>query len=203
MRGWTTLAAGVVVGVVAGGAVRLATIQAPEITHFHANWAVFIDGARLDLTADRFMEDVAACRTDPGSIGPRDRVHLHEGNADVVHVHHPAATWGALARNLGIGLGRDYIFPPSGARRFSGDGGTLKFFRNGLQLDDLSNEPVRSGDRVLISFGPGSAEDALAEEFPQVASDAEEFNARMDPATCMGGHEPEGFGARLRRAFLG
>ena len=34
--------------------------------HYHANFAVWVDGAPLDLSAERFMEDVQLCRVDEG-----------------------------------------------------------------------------------------------------------------------------------------
>ncbi len=194
---------GVLVGIVALGAVRFVTVPPPHVTHFHANWAVFVDGQRLDLTAERFMEDVASCRTSPDAVRPQDRVHMHEANADVIHVHHPASTWGQLLANLGMAAGSDYLFTVDGSRHFAQADSTVKFFRNGIQVFDLANEPVRSADRVVISFGTETPEAVLADQFSQVASNAEEYNAKADPAACMGGHEPESFAVRLKRAFIG
>lgn len=203
MRAWTTGLGGVVVGVVALGAFRFATVPPPPVTHHHANWAVFVDGRRLDLTAERYMEDVASCRTSPEAIRPQDRIHLHEGDHDVVHVHHPAATWGQLLANLGMAAGEDYLRTPDGEMILADGERTVKFIRNGRQEFDLSNEAVRSLDRVVVSVGTETAEQVLDTQFSQVADDAAEHNNRADPAACMGGHEPETFGARLKRAFIG
>ena len=195
--------AGVAAGVLLLAGFRFLTVPPPAVTHHHANWAVFVDGQRLDLSAERFMEDVAACRTSPDAIQPKDRIHLHDGNPDVVHVHHPASTWGQLLANLGMAAGPDYLFTPDGVKHFAGEGRTVKFVRNGRLFGDLSNEPVRSLDRVVISIGTETDDDVMASQFPQVADNAEEHNSMADPAACMGGHEPESFTARLRRAFVG
>jgi hypothetical protein len=194
---------GVVAGVLGLAGFRFATVPPPAVTHHHANWALFVDGERVDLSDARYMEDVAACRADPASIGPRDRVHLHDGNADVVHVHHPAATWGHLMTNLGFHLGPDFVVTADGERHFAEGERTLKFFRNGIQLPELHNEAIRSEDRVLITFGAESAAEALVTQFPRVADDAAEHNEKADPGACMGGHEPESFRSRLERAFVG
>lgn len=203
MRGWTTGATGVVVGVLALAGFRYVTVPPPMVTHHHANWAVFVDGERLDLTADRFMEDVAACRTSPDAIRPQDRIHLHEGNHDVVHVHHPASTWGQLLANLGMAAGPDYLFTADGEKHLADGDRRTTFIRNGEHVYDITNQPVRSLDRVLISFGSESTEAIVGEQFSQVGDDAVEHNDRADPSACMGSHEPEPFTARLTRAFIG
>ncbi len=190
-------------GVLALAAARFVLAPAPHVTHHHANWAVFVHGERLDLSADRFMEDVAACVTSPEAIRPQDRVHLHENDPDVVHVHHPAATWGQLLANLGMAAGPDYLFTPDGTRHLAAGDSAVTFVRNGERIYDLSNEPVNSLDRVVISFGTEQPEEVLAEQFSQVADNAAEHNEKADPAACMGGHEAESLGERLKRAFLG
>lgn len=73
-------------------ALRFAFTPPPSPTHYHANFAIFIDGRRLDRSADRYMEELSACRLKEGAILPAERVHLHSGNPDVVHVHQPALT---------------------------------------------------------------------------------------------------------------
>jgi len=203
VRPWMIAATGFTVGVIALAAFRFATVPAPLITHHHANWAVFVNGDRLDLSAERFMEDVASCVTSPEAIRPQDRVHLHEGDPDVVHVHHPAATWGQLLANLEMAAGPDYLFTPDGARHMASGDSVVTFIRNGQRVYDLANEPVNSTDRIVISFGAESPDQVLESHFSQVADNAAEHNDKADPAACMGGHEPESFSERVKRAFVG
>jgi len=201
---WANLLLGVVLGVLLLGAVRFALVPPAEPVHHHANFAVFVDGERLDLSADRFMEDVASCSPDPLAVRPRERIHLHNNDPDVVHVHHGGATWGHLFTNLGMGLGGDYLILADGRRLFAGDDGrTLKFFVNGRQVSELHNDAVRSADRMLVSFGSEPAEAILASQFDQVAANAEGYNLVADPAGCASGHGEHGFMERLRHAFLG
>lgn len=203
MRAWTTGLAGVITGVLLLAGFRFMTVPPPLVTHHHANWAVFLGGERLDLSDDRFMEDVASCRTSPESIRPRDRIHLHDGDDNVVHVHHPASTWGQLLANLEMAAGSEYLFTPDGAKHMVGADSSVVFIRNGRRVYDLTNEPVRSLDRVVISFGAESPDEVMADHFSQVADNAAEHNEMADPGACMGSHEAETFGAKLRRAFIG
>lgn len=201
MRQTLALLAGVVIGALALGAARFAFVPIPHPPHFHANFAVFVDGARLDLSGDRFMEDVAACSVGERVL-PRSRVHLHDNDADVVHVHHQGVTWGHLFENLGMGLGEGYLALADGRVLTEEGGKTLKFVVNGQPQFAVHGELVRSGDRVLISYGPESEAEVVRTHFPAVAANAEEFNSRPDPASCAGAHEAT-LSERLRHAFFG
>ncbi|MEJ2539902.1 MAG: hypothetical protein P8188_08035 [Gemmatimonadota bacterium] len=189
-------------GVLALGAARFAFAPLNPSTHHHANWAIFVDGERLDLSGDRYMEEVSACSASDAGILPTQRIHMHENNQDVVHVHHPGATWGALMANLGLSLGDDHLFTGEGDRYFDGeDGRSIVFVLNGIAVPSVHNRVVASGDRLLVSV-TGQRDAALTREFPQVADNAEEFNQRMDPASCAG-HGDLPFLTRMRLAFWG
>jgi len=203
MSAWKTGLVGTAIGVLLLAGFRFMTVPRPHVTHHHANWAVFVGGERLDLSADRYMEDVASCRTSPESIRPRDRIHLHDGDDEVVHVHHPASTWGQLLANLEMAAGPDYLFTPDGEKHFAAGDSQVVFIRNGQRLYDLSNEPVRSEDRVVIYFGDEGPDDVVGRHFSLVADNAAEHNEKADPGACMGSHEAETIGAKLRRAFIG
>lgn len=193
---------GLAAGIVILGGARFAFSPWQEPPHYHANWAVFVDGERLDLSDDRYMEDTSVCVAGD-DVQAAQRVHMHEGVDDVVHVHHTGVTWGHFLSVLGFGLGADYLITADGRRLFDGaDGRTIKFVVNGFVVPEIHNRVIQSGDRVLISYGPESTDRVLEEQFPRVASNAEEYNARYDPAGCSGAARPSLFD-RLRRAFWG
>lgn len=200
--GWAVLllGVGVVLGALALGLARFAALPPEQATHYHANWAVFVRGERLDLSGERYMEDVVRCKADPTRVDPQDRVHMHAGNHDVVHVHDGGATWGHLLANLGFGVGGDYLVTDAGERYVSGEEGSLKFVLNGREVSSIRNEVIASEDRLLISFGPETVEEVTRTQYPRVASDAGEYNHRPDPAGCAGPGEAT-LGDRLRRAF--
>jgi hypothetical protein len=201
---WISLIVGIGLGVLLLGLARFAFVEGEEPIHYHANWALFIDGERVDLSADRYMEDVVSCSPDPGAVRPRDRVHLHENNMDVVHVHHDGATWGHLMANLGFGLGHDWLITDDGRRLFAGEEGRdLVFVVDGMQVPTLHDREIESEDRVVISMGSEDPATVREEFLPRVASNAAEFNEEMDPAGCAGGHGPRPVADRLRDAFWG
>jgi len=188
-------------GVLALGLARLAFAPLAPAVHHHANWAIVVDGQRMDLSDDIYMEEISACTASDEGILPSQRIHMHENNADVVHVHHAGSTWGALMANLGMSLGDRHLFTADGDRYVEGDGRRLVFILNGIRVPSVHNRVVSSEDRLLISF-TDDPEGALAREYPQVADDAAEYNERMDPASCAG-HGELPFTARLRLAFWG
>ena len=194
---------GMALGVLGLGVVRFFGVAPPEATHFHANWAIYIHGERVDLSDRRYMEEVASCNTVGGEVTPQSRVHMHEGNYDVVHIHHPGATWGHLAGNLEIGLGEGYLILENGTRIFDGEDGRFTYILNGRALTSVHNQLISSEDRLLISYGSESLNELGEGRFGQVATNAGEYNMREDPATCSGSGVPLGLWERLKLAFWG
>lgn len=195
-------ALGLLAGVLLLGLARFLFAPWYEPPHYHANWAVFIDGERLDLSADRYMEGLGSCVA-PGRVEPTQRVHMHENVDEVVHVHDEGVTWGHFLRNLGFGLGDDYLVTDDGRRLFEEEGRTLNFVVNGFLTDRIDNRVIDSGDRVLISYGPEGPDEVLETQFPEVADNAEEYNDRMDPTSCAGTAAERTIWDRLRLAFWG
>lgn len=192
---------GFVLGVVALGVVRAVALPPEGGVHHHANVAVFLEGERFDFSPERYMEDVAACYGGDG-INPRDRVHFHEGNPDVVHVHDGGVTWAHLFQNLGWTLGADHLVTDDGRRFFHGEGGNLTFILNGLPVGEVHDRLIASEDRLLVDFGRDPLEGIRDERFSRVASSAGEYNLLPDPASCSGhDHGGEGILGRLRRGF--
>jgi hypothetical protein len=201
MRALLPTLLGVLTGVLALAAVRWTVAPPPVPTHYHANWALFVNGQRVDLSGPQYMEEVTACVPVGQTILPTQRTHMHEGNQDVVHVHDDGVTWGHLMANLGFGLGEDFVIL-HGDRYVTDGGRSLKYISDGQVVLPAYNSVIRSTERLLISYGPETVEDVIATQFPQVASTAAEYNTRPDPAGCAGAAEMT-LAQKLRYAFLG
>lgn len=194
------LLVGALGGVLLTGLVRFTFQPPPPAVHYHANWAVFLNGQRLDLSSDRLMEDVANCKADPTHVSPEERVHMHNGDADAVHVHDAGATWGHLLANIDFGVGDDYLVTHTGDRLLTGAGRTLKFVLNSQPIASIRNVGIDRGDRLLISYGAEPLDTVVRTQFPNVASTAATLDGSKDPAGC-GGAASGGFRDRFRRAF--
>ncbi len=210
------LVIGILVGVLLLGVARLLFAPLNQVTHHHANWLITVDGVPVDLSGDRFMEEIAACTASDQGILPSQRIHMHEGEDAIVHVHHEGATWGHLMTNLGLAIGDDYMMlgggvvagmdsVPEDGRFFESqeDGHRLVFILNGFAVPTIQNRVVGSEDRLLVAWTDLSVDAVMADLYPSVASNAGQYNELMDPASCSGGHGDLPFMERLKLAFWG
>ncbi len=187
-------------GVLALGSARFVFAGPPPATHYHANFMIYVDGQPLDLSGDRYMEEVASCYAESGgNIAPVHRAHMHEGMGNVVHVHHPGVTWGHFFANIGFAVGTDYLFTDSDRLMNEGER-SLKLVVNGFAVESIENRPILSEDRLVVSFGSESFDDVMSTHFGAVPTTAAEFNETQDPASCAG-HGELTFMERLRWAF--
>lgn len=147
--------------------------ESRQSVHWHADFALFIDGRQFDFNQDRFLSE----ENDELSA----TVHIHEPRTTVVHVHRSGTTWGEFFDSLGFKLtdktlpnlgGPSCLELPSGERVCDGDGKTLKFVVNGVQADGISETDITDLDRVLVSYGSESAEDVMAKQWTQVSDEA-------------------------------
>lgn len=156
----------------------------PHITHFHANFAVYVDGKQLEMKDPSYYEEVASCSS-TNTMEPKTRVHLHDQKSHLVHVHDDAATWGHLFANLGMTLGNNLIRTRDGTYLDGVDGKELVFYLNGDIVPTLSNRTIESEDTLLISYGTANT-DQVKQWYSSIPRDAAESNSKPDPSSCSG-----------------
>ena len=188
-----------IIGMLAGfaliGLVRLAATPDHE-THYHADFAVFINGTRVVFDGPQYYQEVSACDAHDSPLG---RTHMHDSNDHLVHVHAETVTWADFFANLGWSLNNGMVF--DGKKAYvDGQDGQLSFVLNGKQTRSIANEIIGDQDRLLISFGDKN-DQALQKQFSQVQSDAQQADETADPATCQGPERADMW-TRLRQAFF-
>jgi hypothetical protein len=189
------LIGGAIVALSLVGLVRFLVTPHDEV-HYHANVAVFINGQREEFRGAQYYQEVAACDQHDSPLG---RVHLHDKNSHVVHVHDSVVTWGELFMNLGWSLNNSMVYDGH-TPYINGQGGELHFILNDKPTRSIANEIIGDRDRLLISYGTED-DAALQKQFSQVESDAKHFDETADPAACQGPHH-EDIWTRLRQAFF-
>lgn len=196
-RGIALIGVGVLIGLLISTVLRFVTIQDAS-THYHANFALYINGERQLFDSFAYYEEVAACSAHDAS-NPKIRTHMHDNNPGLVHVHAEGVTWGHFFANLGYGLGRNSIETENEVFVDGRDGRTLSFILNGQEVNSPMNQVIQSEDKLLISYGnePFSELEARLAAIP---SDAAEANTRQDPSACAGTHSSS-FGSRLKQAI--
>jgi hypothetical protein len=179
---------GLLLGVLGLLIIRFAT-YAPESVHYHANFAVYIDGKRETFKDPTYYEEVKVC--DLHGTTPQSRVHMHDEEAGVVHVHDKAVTWGDFFNNLGWQIGPDFIHSKDTLYAAS-DTDKLNVMLNGQDLTgitDISNEVINDKDRLLVSYGPSDPA-VLEKEYSSVPNNAAKVDTQNDPASCAGSEGP-------------
>ncbi|MEK7602714.1 MAG: hypothetical protein AAB459_00525 [Patescibacteria group bacterium] len=190
------LSCGFLAGVLFLISIRFITFKSENI-HYHANFALYIHGKQDEFNSFTFYEEVAACASDSHN-NPKNRAHMHNQNASLVHIHAHAVTWGHFLANLGYGVNNDSIKTDNGVFVAEGQN-KLSFILNGKIETSLANRLINSQDRLLINFG-NDDQKTLMKRFEQIPADAKEFNGKFDPGGCSGGEELTPM-QRLKQSF--
>jgi hypothetical protein len=191
------LTAGVLIGVFGFGAYRFASYN-PEHTHYHANFAVYINGEKEQFEGFSYYEELTGCSLDTTPTA-RGRVHMHEPENSVVHIHDEAVTWGHFFENLGFSIGSDHL--ATGTDVYTSDDTSVTYVLNGKKvIGNPAAKEIGDEDRLLVVVGAESDEEALEFFDSVVPDDAHEHNESSDPGTCSSG-ESHGFTDRLKEVF--
>lgn len=184
---------GLLVGIIVFALFRFISFVEP--THYHANFAVFINGQRETFDGPGFYESVTAC-SETDTPTPAHRAHMHDRVNNVAHVHEDAVTWGMFFENIGYSVGERHL--GTNTELFSEDNEqAVRFMLNGEEVDDIANTVITSEDKLLVSVTAPDV--SLASEYAKVDDSAGEFNSKADPATCTGSTTP--FELRLKNIY--
>ncbi len=182
MKTLSLLILGALVGAGALAAWRLAAYHSTAV-HYHANFAVYINGNREPFAADTYYEEEAGCSADKANT-PLARAHMHDKVNDLIHVEAPAVTWGEFFQNLGWGIGPNYLQTRS--KLYLSDANhKLTYILNGQTMDNPAGVVIKSLDKLLVSYGT-SDKAKLQTQAKSISSSAEKANTTPDPESCSG-----------------
>ncbi len=174
-------------------------LYSAENTHYHANFALFVNGERDAFDNFTFYEEVQSCNSENVN-NPKIRVHLHDMTPDIIHVHDDGVTWAHFFANLGYGLTNNALETDAGVFVDGEDGNSLTFIINGEPVSAIANRPIGDRDVLLVSYG--DEDDAvLQDRFAQVPETAEKFNSKPDPSSCSGS-DAASLSERFRHAIF-
>ena len=188
MKNWHWLAIGILIGALLILGWRWFSYR-DESVHYHANFAVYVNGEREAFENPLYYEEVATCAEAHNS--PAARAHLHDEVSDVVHIEDEAVTWGQFFENLGWSINSQAI-KTSENLYVDGQGGELSLILNGQPADDVAGRVIQNRDKLLVSYGTGDTKT----QYQSIADTAEDYNQRDDPPACAGSEN--GPGARWR-----
>jgi hypothetical protein len=139
--------------------------------HEHADFALYIRGEGYDFGQERFLSS--------GSEERSPNVHIHDPRNTVVHLHREQTTWDEFLSSLGFAVSDSTLgarrestcltLPgasenkPTGEKLCNTATETWKFFVNGVPVDGIATTNITELDRVLISYGDETVEEARAQ----------------------------------------
>ena len=191
------VAIGFIAGVIWLAAIRFFNYKSDSV-HYHANFALYINGQQDMFDNFTFYEEVQSCDSDQIN-NPRTRLHLHDSNPGIVHVHDNGVTWGQFFANLGYTLGDNLVKTDKGVFINDTGGSYLRFILNGQEVEGVANATIRSEDVLLINYGNEDVA-ALEQRYAGITKDAADYNKRNDPSACSGTDQAT-FSERLKQSF--
>lgn len=190
------LLVGFILGIVSLAALRFITFKSDAV-HYHANFALYINGQHDEFKNFSFYEEVQACNTnDKDNV--KARVHMHDENNHLIHVHANGVTWSQFFTNLDYALGDNLIKTDKGVYVDGQDGNKLTFMLNGKETGTIADTVIKSEDVLLINYGKDD-QSTLQKRYDDIPRDAHQANMEHDPATCSGSHDLT-FVQRLKHA---
>lgn len=196
---WFLLGAGLLLGAATILGIRFFTYQ-PETVHYHANFAVYVNGQQEQFKGMRYYEETAAqmCTLERAD-DPVERAHMHDNVNNVVHVEDHLVTWGSFFQNLGWGLGDDYL-KTADKVYLPDDQNHLTFILNGKKVDSISNVIIGDQDKLLVNYGTESNEQ-VQKQYGTIQNNAKKYDVAQDPASCSGSHTKVDASERMEHLF--
>ncbi len=181
------LAFGLVCGALVILGIRFFTYM-PETVHYHANFAVYVNGQREQFNGPRYYEETDILSMSTCTAGtaenPNERAHMHDSINNVVHVEDHLVTWGNFFQNLHWGIGSNYLATADGVLSPDANN-SLMFILNGKKVEDPSTTIIGDQDKLLVSYGSNTATE-LQQEYASIKNNALKYDKEQDPASCSG-----------------
>ena len=166
--------------------------------HYHASFAVYIEGEKKLFEHPGHYVETSACGAD-FSENPLSRAHLHKPNPHVIHIHDKAVSWQHFFSNLGWGINNRWLTVGEDFYKNEEDR-KLRFILNGRQVDYPTSKVINNGDALLVDYGSDPIE-ILHQRFIEIDREAAyKANLTNDPASC-GGETDQGLFNRIIKAI--
>lgn len=196
---YTLLFIGFIIGILWLGALRFWLVKPAEETHYHANFAVYIDGSREEFKSFTYYEEEVACTT-AFADNPKGRAHMHDNVNDVIHVHDKRVTYANFFENISWSIGPSFVRADT---KLITNTDTEKwvYILNDQKVDRIDNRIIGDQDKLLVSYGPSDT-DFMA-QYNKIENKAAQHDSEQDPTTCSGLNGPikTSFGVKLKHAF--
>jgi hypothetical protein len=136
----------------------------PDPNHTHADFAVWIDGRKVDFSQALYMsggvtaEEAHAEDAEHGHEHLHPYLHLHDGVGHVIHRHKPGVALGEFFASLGMDMTAECFSADAGAAACNDDARTWRMFVNGEEWPYDPAYVFQDVDAILLTYGSGDEE---------------------------------------------
>jgi hypothetical protein len=134
----------------------------PDPNHTHADFAVFIDGNRVDFAQEKYMS------TDTAPKHPY--THVHDGNGNVIHRHKPGITIRDFFSSLKMTLTSECFTLDTGVQHCTDDKKRWRIFVNGQEAPVNPAFVFQDLDQILLTYGANDT--AYKQQLRKLSDDA-------------------------------
>jgi hypothetical protein len=143
--------------------------QNPDPNHTHADFAVYVDGERMDFSDEHLMSGVST-ETEHHDAH-HEYLHLHDGVGHVIHRHKPGLTLEEFFTSIQIGIeGNCYTsFEPMADGQIC-DETPFRLFVNGEEQVFTMEYPFNDLDQILLTTA--STDEEIAAQLKEMTDDS-------------------------------
>ncbi|GAC1391787.1 MAG: hypothetical protein NVSMB46_05560 [Candidatus Saccharimonadales bacterium] len=164
--------------------VRFSILKNPGV-HYHANFAVYIKGQKVAFDGPGYYQEVQVCSARNAEDNPQARVHMHDQNNHLIHIHSHGVTWSQFFTNLGYGMSDTLLSNDKDVYIDGTDGNKLTFMLNGKLLNSIADKVIGDKDVLLVNYGNEDIA-VLKDRTKAIPNDAAHADVTHDPSSCSG-----------------
>lgn len=123
--------------------------------HLHFDIKLSVVGETVDFSQSKYQSDEEGKELD-------DKVHVHNGNGKIGHVHASGVTLGYFLNTLKFKLDNECLEIDDGGKFCKKDTNILTVFVNGKEINNFSQYVFKDLDKILVYYG--SNEEALIQK---------------------------------------
>ncbi len=123
-------------------------------TNIKASFAIFTNGTFRVFTASMYHN-------------LSEDVYIESSNPNIVNVKKAGVTWNDFFSTLPFTLTPECLTTGTNETFCTGNNGTLKFYINGEQRNNVLDQKINEGDKLLVTFG-NESDEAIKRQFSKV-----------------------------------
>lgn len=132
----------------------------PDPNHTHADFAIYLEGEKLDFSSPEYMSESEGEETDEDHEAHGHKhhpyLHLHDGIGHVIHQHKPDLAFGEFLSSLGFTMTQQCLTLDSGVMVCPEGSKKWQMFVNGQEHPLDPEFHFKDRDKILLTYGTSS-----------------------------------------------